>query len=258
MLELSTIAPTRICKHRSGADGRSHWTAEEDELLSKLVGGGQQVPWSSICHLFPGRSPSQLAGRWEKVLNPSLIKGAWTQEEDMKIVKFVSENGIHLWAKLALSLPGRTGKQCRERYKNHLDPNLNKSVWTTEEDKLLIQLHHEHGSAWTKIASHFPGRTDNCVKNRWNSTLKKRIERIEQGLPLVSKRGRKPKNRQAEAENQDLNSTTVTARQEVQSLFINFAAAFKHLIAPSTMEPDGSSFPSLEQNRTELKRLLYA
>ena len=188
------IAPTRIRK-QSHITNRQTWTPEEDALLFKLANEFpiSSISWSLIAKNFPNKTPSQLAGRWSKVLDPDLIKGSWTREEDEIIMQYVQEKGQVHWSKLALKLKGRTGKQCRERFKDHLDPNVTHSPWTQEEDDQLIQLHETYGNQWTKLVSFFEGRSENQIKNRWNSTLKKRIERIQLGLPPVLKRGRKPK-----------------------------------------------------------------
>lgn len=192
-MEVSALAPTRMRKQNSQKMGRTIWTPEEDELLRSLVSQNQPNSWSVLAKYFPNKTSPQIAGRWEKVLNPNLVKGSWTREEDEVVLKFVAEHGDKDWAKLALLLNGRTGKQCRERFKNHLDPAVHRSAWTQEEDQRLITLHAQFGNQWTLISSYFEGRTDNCIKNRWNSTLKKRLERIEKGEPLIRKRGRKPK-----------------------------------------------------------------
>jgi hypothetical protein len=192
-MELSDIAPTRIRKQQNDSKSKLTWSSEEDERLRSLVSDTHPNSWSAIAKYFPTKTPSQISGRWEKVVNPKLVKGSWTNDEDQVILNFVGDNGVKDWAKLATRLPGRTGKQCRERFKNHLDPNVMHSAWTAVEDDQLVELHSQYGNQWTLISAFFDGRTDNCVKNRWNSTLKKRIQRMERGEPLVQKRGRKPK-----------------------------------------------------------------
>lgn len=109
------------------------------------------------------------------------IKGAWTPDEDQKITEWVRTHGAKSWPKLVCThfqnpdtgVPIRTGKQCRERWYNHLDPNPNSKPWTTEEDQRLRKLHNQLGNQWGKISALMIGRSDNAVKNRWNSTLKK-------------------------------------------------------------------------------------
>ena len=148
------------------------WTKEEDELLFQLLKDVDNPNWPFIAKNFPTKATQQVSERWEKVLNPKLIKGSWTREEDQTIINFVRENGSKNWTQLAALLPGRIGKQCRERWRNHLDPNINHSMWTNEEDLQLIKLHDKFGNAWVKISQLMPGRSDNAIKNRWNSTLK--------------------------------------------------------------------------------------
>jgi hypothetical protein len=143
--------------------------------------------------LFPGRTQNQVNERWSKVLNPVLVKGSWTREEDMLIVTWVTEKGTKDWGALAAQLPGRIPKQCRERWHNHLSPDVLKTTWTAEEDKIIIECHKKWGNKWSKIATLMPGRTDNSIKNRWNSSLKRRLERVRAGLDPTTKRGRKPR-----------------------------------------------------------------
>jgi hypothetical protein len=108
------------------------------------------------------------------VVDPALVKGSWTRQEDETILEYVAQYGTKNWAKLADMLPGRIGKQCRERWRNHLDPDNNHAPWTPEEDALLIELHQQYGNQWVKMATIIKGRSDNHIKNRWNSTLRRR------------------------------------------------------------------------------------
>ncbi|KAF8397488.1 hypothetical protein HHK36_016405 [Tetracentron sinense] len=141
--------------------------------------------------LFPDRSEVQCLHRWQKVLNPELTKGPWTQEEDDTIIELVSKYGPTKWSVIAKSLPGRIGKQCRERWHNHLNPMIKKDAWTLEEELALMNAHHMHGNKWAEIAKVLPGRTDNSIKNHWNSSLKKKLDfYLANGkLPPVPKNG---------------------------------------------------------------------
>ena len=101
------------------------------------------------------------------------IKGNWTPEEDMILKKKVADFGLKKWKEIATFLPGRIGKQCRERWYNNVDPNLNKEKWTIAEDLQLMELHKSFGNKWVQIQKFMPGRIDNDIKNRFNASLRK-------------------------------------------------------------------------------------
>jgi len=104
-------------------------------------------------------------------------KGPWLQEEDAKLMALVESHGPKDWSYIAQQMPGRIGKQCRERYFNHLAPDVRKEAWTPEEDEAIIRYHSTWGNKWTLIARVLSnGRPPNAIKNRWNSSLKKRAE----------------------------------------------------------------------------------
>ncbi|GJN34052.1 hypothetical protein PR202_gb22689 [Eleusine coracana subsp. coracana] len=108
-----------------------------------------------------------------------LKKGPWTAEEDQKLIGFLLTHGQCCWRavpKLAGLL--RCGKSCRLRWTNYLRPDLKRGLLSEEEEKTVIDLHAELGNRWSKIASRLPGRTDNEIKNHWNTHIKKKLRKM--------------------------------------------------------------------------------
>lgn len=128
-------------RKRQTNDGRSSggkWMSEEDEQLRAGVAALGAKNWKRISEefLLGRRTDVQCLHRWQKVLRPGLVKGPWTKEEDETIIQCIAA-GIVKWSEIAAQIPGRIGKQCRERWFNHLDPTIKKGNWTPEEDKIL-------------------------------------------------------------------------------------------------------------------------
>ncbi|XP_030533702.1 transcription factor MYB3R-5 isoform X2 [Rhodamnia argentea] len=152
------------------------WTEEEDKVLIAAVQEYNGKSWKKIAERVPNRNDVQCLHRWKKVLDPDLVKGPWSKEEDDLIVALVSKKGASNWSEIAKHLPGRIGKQCRERWHNHLKPDIRRTAWTKEEELTLTEAHKVYGNRWAEIAKLLKGRTENMIKNHWNCSLRKRVE----------------------------------------------------------------------------------
>lgn len=155
--------------------------------------------WSHEAHLkanatagdmMQGRAPPQEFAQTEDgeavPRTDKARRQIWSPAEDQALAAAVARYGCRRWSHIAMMVPGRVGKQCRERWINHLRPGLKHQTgptrdhWTEEEERIIMESVQELGPRWSEIAKRLPGRTDNAVKNHYNSGLRKRKRQEEE------------------------------------------------------------------------------
>eukprot|EP00903_Cladosiphon_okamuranus_P011636 g10945.t1 len=151
---------------------RELWTKDTDLVLRDLVLRSGEVDWTKIAVAIEWDSgtvtPAECRERWAYV-KETPVKGPWSSEEDDHLKRLVEQYGAKKWNLLARAFPGRSGKQCRERWHNHVDAHIKKGEWTAEEDQILCEAQRQLGNKWSEMSRILTGRSENAIKNRFNS-----------------------------------------------------------------------------------------
>ena len=167
-----------------------YWSQNEDKILIEKAKEYNFKNWASVASFIPGRTAIQCSARYKRI-QPGLIKGAWTKEEDELLIDLYNKLGKN-WSSISKQMPQRTGKQIRDRFLNTLDNNLDRGKFRQEEDELIIKWYKVYGNSWSKIAKKLKGRTGDMVKNRFYSSLKSKVS-LKKRIKFLSNKRKKIK-----------------------------------------------------------------
>lgn len=188
--DASALQPRSQPPNLSNFIGRGvyNWTKEEDLRLSSIMKKYKNpMDWEPIAKEHArGKTPKECHERWIRYLKPGVRKGQWQDHEDAIVVEAVSnstEQPFTRWSDLAQRLPGRVGKQIRDRWVNHLNPHINHMPFSKEDDKLLYKGYLDAGKKWVEISTKYfnSTRSENHIKNRWYSASFKKFITAEYG-----------------------------------------------------------------------------
>nr|XP_016477928.1 PREDICTED: transcription factor MYB28-like [Nicotiana tabacum]XP_016477937.1 PREDICTED: transcription factor MYB28-like [Nicotiana tabacum] len=181
-----------------------------------------------------GTKVSSGGGRTGGTSRQALKKGPWTATEDAILMEYVKKHGEGNWnAVQRNSGLMRCGKSCRLRWANHLRPNLKKGAFSPEEERIIIELHAKFGNKWARMAAQLPGRTDNEIKNYWNTRLKRRQRA---GLPLYPQELQQ-QNQQENNQHQSLLSSPYDPKRATYNNNNPPSFSLLDIFNPSTMKP---------------------
>ncbi|CAD8172352.1 unnamed protein product [Paramecium pentaurelia] len=163
---------------------KKYWSSEEDtKLYSAVILHGSN--WKIIAEYLSGRNASQCAQRWKRIKPKENERNQkWSKEEDDEVLR-LTKNYQYNWRAIAQYIPNRTGRQIRERFVNHLDPNIIKSPWTQEEDKWIWNMYQNIGTKWSDMSKQLSGRPENMIKNRFYSYIRKQYGKIQNPYYVV-------------------------------------------------------------------------
>ncbi|KAF1952294.1 hypothetical protein CC80DRAFT_452492 [Byssothecium circinans] len=153
------------------------WTVTEDHKLREEVEAqmveGEVKDWCRIATKLPGRTNKDCRKRWYNSVTGGLRKGQWAKNEDMQLARGVQQHGQR-WTLVASVVGSRSADQCAKRWQQSLDPDLDRSEWREAEDNVLIDAVQKLGRHWKDIQrDHFPGRSKNCIKNRYTVLVRR-------------------------------------------------------------------------------------
>ena len=175
-LKVSEIFSQDLNKEKSQSIRiRIKWTEAEDKKLIKIKQDFPYLSWFQISQFFSNRNKNECMNRYRLVIQPGIKKGKWSKEEDKILFDWVNKNGPNYWGKLSSQnlIMGRTSKQIRDRWINSLHPTFNKIKWDLKNEKILLEKYLIYGSSWTKISKFIENSSENIIKNRFYSMLRK-------------------------------------------------------------------------------------
>ncbi len=175
-LNNSKLTILSLSEQKSEIKKQKKWTLEEDRRLLALVEElkDKKVKWQVISKHFQSKTTPQCYSRYRQI-NPKINKGPWSKKEDTDLLYYISKYGKK-WSLLSKLVKTRSSKQIRDRYLNCLDDKVKKTPFTSEEDKIILELIYKYGSNWSRIAKEVKGRTGDNIKNRFNWSIRHTLE----------------------------------------------------------------------------------
>lgn len=150
---------------------KQSWTDNEIKKLIQLCNTDDKS-WIDIANKFDDKSNIDCHLKFVSLTEKSK-KGNWANYEDELLLDWVKEKGAKNWAKCALTIPGRTGKQCRERWKNSLDPLVKRGNWSINEQIKMFEAMKVYWYSWSAVSKCLSGRTENSIKNYFYSSVRR-------------------------------------------------------------------------------------